>query len=230
MLKRTFALVLICIITLAVTVGGTWSYFADVQNSQHNQISAQPLTILAGTMDPNDPYGYNIVYTTNLTRCFNSLKLKPTQSTKECTIYLMNDSPLNISNTVLDFNFQYAESDGSGNSVNVTAQQSAQAILVTVMDLDRSIDFLQTSSQYAIRDWNGNSGGTSQRDLDDLVQESNASDSHLKSIAYSLAPGMQGVPFHIQLQLKSRAQLDTIDNYQADGVDITMIFKLSQAH
>lgn len=129
--------------------------------------------------------------------------MKPGDSTSG-NITLKNTG--SIDGTTLDIVFSYGESDGSPNVVDMDADDTAAMIEVTTLDYDSS------SLLGGISDGNGNF----YTDIEDLK---NTNLTGLGGITASATKD-----FDIAVQLRT----ETGNDFQADGINITMTFTLNQ--
>ena len=120
------------------------------------------------------------------------------------TITLKNTG--SVTGATLDLAFTYIESDGSPNPTNMTADATAAMMEVTMLNYD--ISNLLSS----VSDGNSNS----YKDIEDLK---NADLSSLSGIDASTTRD-----FEISVQLRT----ETGNDFQADGITVTMTFTLNQ--
>jgi len=191
MMKKVLGLSLAGLIVLCLTIGGAWAYLVDTERSSNNQVTAGTLDLLTNNVN-------------GVTQTLYGLILKPNNTVGPASIALKNAGSLN--GATLDISFNYTESDGSPNAVNMTADQTAAIIEVMILQYDWE-DLLPL-----ISDTNGNG----YKDVEDLKN------SHLTGLS-GLNPSASKI-FAISVKMR-----DGISNdFQADGIDITMTFLLNQ--
>jgi hypothetical protein len=182
---------LVALCLLLGTLTSTWALFNDPETSGNDQV-------IAGTLDlkTNDVDGVSqTLYATNL---------QPNNSVGPSTIQLKNAGTMNGS--TLDITFTYAESDGSPNSVNKSADDTAAMMEVTVLSYNGS------SLLSSVVDANVNG----YKDVQDLKNSNLTGLSGLNA--------SQTKSFQIAVQLRSSVGSD----YDADGINLTMTFTLNQ--
>ena len=170
---------------------GTFAYFADTETSTGNQFTA-------GTLDlkTDDADGVSqTLYATNMS---------PGDTVGPSTIVLKNSGSVNASS--LDIVFSYVENDGSPNSVNKSADDTAAMIEVTTLSYDGS------SLLGSVSDANSNG----YKDIQDLSDADLTGQSGINASATK--------NFQIAVQLRS----ETGNDFQADGITMTMTFTLNQ--
>jgi hypothetical protein len=111
-----------------------------------------------------------------------------------------------LDGSTLNIAFTYVESDGSPNSVNKSADDTAAMIEVTTLSYDGS------SLLGSVTDANANG----YKDLQDLKNANLNGQSGINASATK--------NFQIAVQLRS----STGNDYDADGIDLTMTFTLNQ--
>jgi predicted ribosomally synthesized peptide with SipW-like signal peptide len=214
-LKKVVGLSLVCVILLAVTVGGTWSFLSDTGKSGGNAIQAGTLYLL--TMNDGGS-----AFTSGVTQSLNFTELKPGQSTLPVTIWLKNGSANNINGNAVNFSFSYTKSNGNQNGTPVmTADATAAILQVTALDYNRTTNLLGM-----VTDWNNNG----YIDLQDLQTATNSPNSQL-NLATVLNPGGPAIAFTIQLMMRNLDQygypIANINDFQGDGVNLTIKFTLT---
>ncbi len=153
---------------------------------------------LAGTLDLKTNDADGVSQTLYATN------MSPGDTVGPATITLRNAGTTD--GATLDIVFSYTESDGSPNVVNMTADETAGMIEVITLDYGGS------SLLASISDTNING----YKDIYDL---SNSDFTGLGGIAASASKD-----FVISVRLRS----ETINDFQADGIDLTMTFTLKQ--
>lgn len=187
-----FIIVIILLSILAVAfVTGTWAFFTDDEGSNADQV-------VSGTLDLKTDDADGVSQTLYAT----DLKLGDTIGPG--TIQLKNAG--NVAGSTLDIAFSYVESDGSPNSVNMNADDTAGVMEVITLSYDGS------SLLGGVNDANVNS----YIDVYDLANTDLSGQSGLNASATK--------DFQITVQLRN----DTHNDYQADGITVTMTFILNQ--
>lgn len=179
------------ILALGVGVAVTLAYSADTQTSSGNLFAA-------GTLDlkTNDADG--------VSQTLYALSMSPGETAGPSVITLKNVGDTN--GTTLDVTVSYAESDGSPNDVDETADAVAALLEVVTLNYDGS------SLLTSISDTNGNG----YKDVEEL----SASDlTGLSGIAASASKN-----FEIAVRLRG----ETPNSFQSDGITITITFVLQQ--
>jgi spore coat-associated protein N len=190
-MKKIVGLSLALIMLIGMVGVGTFAYFIDSETSSGNQL-------VAGTLDlkTNDSDGVSqTLYATNMS---------PGASVGPSTITLSNAGTTD--GATLDINISYAESDGSPNTADKTADEVAAMIEVIALDYGSS-DLLSSISDI-------NTNGY--KDVEDLK---NSDLTGLSGIAASATRD-----FVISVRLRS----ETGNDFQSDGITITMTFTLKQ--
>ena len=130
--------------------------------------------------------------------------LAPGDTVGPSTIQLKNSG--NVDGSTLDIEFSYVETDGSPNLVDKSASDTAAMMEVTTLDYGGS-DLLGSVSD---------SNGNGYEDIEDLKNEDLSGQSGIDASATE--------NFEIAVQLRS----ETSDDFQADGITLTMTFTLNQ--
>jgi spore coat-associated protein N len=139
-----------------------------------------------------------------VTQTLMATNMAPGDTVGPQSITLKNSG--SVAGTTLGLSFSYTESDGSPNAVNMSADETAAKIEVTTLSYDGS------SLLSSVIDNNSNG----YKDVQDLK---NASLSSLGGIG----AGASKI-FQIGVQLRA----DTGNDFQADGITVTMTFVLNQ--
>jgi len=190
-MKRIIGLTIAFVLAVGMIGVGAFAYFSDTETSTGNQLTA-------GTLDlkTNDADGVSqTVYATNMA---------PGDTAGPSTIVLKNSG--SVDGSTLDLVFSYVESDGSPNTVNKSADDTAAMMQVTTLNYGVS-DLLNS-----VNDANFNG----YKDIQDLK---NADLSGQSGISASATKN-----FETTVQLRS----DTGNDFQADGITMTMTFTLNQ--
>ena len=190
-MKKIAALCLALILALGMLGVETFAYFSDTEISSGNRLAA-------GTLDlkTNDADG--------VSQTLFAIDMSPGAIVSSSSITLRNAGTIN--GAALDMGFTYAESDGSPNSVNKTADETAAVIEVIAFNY----------GGFSLLSSIGDANGNGYKDVYDLK---NSNLNGQSGIAASAARS-----FDISVRLKS----DTGYDFQADGISITMTFTLRQ--
>ena len=190
-MKTIIGLTIAFILAVGMIGVATFAYFSDTETSAGNQLTA-------GTLDlkTDDADGVSeTLYATNMA---------PGDTVGPSTIQLKNSG--SVDGSSLDIEFSYVESDGSPNSVDKSANDTAAMMEVTTLDYGGS-DLLGSVSD---------SNGNGYEDIEDLENEDLSGQSGIDASATE--------NFEIAVQLRS----ETGDDFQADGITLTMTFTLNQ--
>lgn len=190
-MKKIVGLTIAFLLFISMVGISTFAYFSDTETSPGNQLTA-------GTLDlkTNDVDGVvQTLYATNM---------KPGDTIGPSTIQLKNAG--SVAGLTLDIAFSYVESDGTPNTVNKNANDTAGMMEVTTLSYDGS------NLLGSVSDVNGNG----YKDIYDLVNADLTGQSGLNASATK--------NFDIAVQLRS----ETGNDYQADGISATMTFILNQ--
>ena len=139
-----------------------------------------------------------------VTQTLYATSMAPGDTVGPSTIVFKNSGSLNGAS--LDLAFSYVEGDNSPNIVNMSANNTAAMIEVTTLSYDGS-SLLPSVSD-------GNINGY--RDVQDLANADLSGQSGINASATK--------NFQIAIQLRS----NTGNDYQADGITVTMTFTLNQ--
>ena len=190
-MKKIVGLTIVFMLFIGMVSIGTWAYFSDTETSTGNQLTAGTLDLKTNDVDSV----FQTLYATNL---------KPGDTIGPSTIQLKNAG--SVAGSTLDIAFSYVESDGSPNTVNKNANDTAGMMEVTTLSYDGS------SLLGSVSDANGNG----YKDVYDLANADLSGQSGLNASATK--------NFDIAVQLRS----ETGNDYQADGITVTMTFILDQ--
>jgi len=192
MAKKILGLMIALLLIAGITGISTWTLFTDVEASSGNILAAGTLDLKT---DDQDGVSQTLVAT----------NMRPGDIVGPEMITLYNSGSL--SGSSIDIFFSYNEDDSIPNPVNMSADDTASLIIVTVLRYG-GVNILP----YVDDD---NSNGYI--DVYDLV----------------ITPNLTGLPgitseatreFEIAVQLSE----DVTGQYQSDGIDITMTFSLKQ--
>jgi spore coat-associated protein N len=193
-MKRVAIIVLIAIITLGVLIGtvkNTWAYYSDIETSSGNTFASGTLELKTNNTD-------------GVTQTLYVTSLKPNNSVGPSTITLKNNGT--TVGSTLDIALSYVESDGSPNTVNMSADTTAAVIEITTLTYNGAGVLASISDS--------NSNGY--KDIQDFK---NASLTGLAGLTVG-----QTRDFVITIKMRDGIN----DNFQGDGVDITLTFTLRQ--
>jgi hypothetical protein len=193
-MKRVLGLIIYTVILLGVLAGTVRSantFFVDTEGSSSNQFTAGTLDLKTNNAD-------------GVTQTLYATGLKPNVSVGPATITLKNNGTTNGS--TLDIALSYAESDGSPNTVNLSADATAAVIEVTTLTYNGA------NLLTGINDSNGNG----YKDIQDFM---NASLTGLAGLTVG-----QSKDFVMTIKMR-----DGISNdFQGDGIAMTINFTLRQ--
>ena len=190
-MKKILGLTIALLLIIGLAAVGTFAYFNDAETSTGNQL-------VAGTLDLKTDDADGVSQTLYAT------SILPSDTVGPSTIVLKNSGSTNGS--TLDISFSYVESDGSPNSINKSADETAAMMEVATLSYGGSS--LLTSVD------DGNSNGY--KDVYDLANADLTGQSGLNASATK--------NFQIAVQFRS----DTGNDFQADGITMTMTFTLNQ--
>ena len=190
-MKKMLGLAVAALLVIGMASVSTWAYFSDTETSTGNQLTAGTLDLKTNDVDG----AVQTLYATNM---------KPGDTIGPSTIQLKNAG--SVAGSTLDIAFSYVESDGTPNTVNKNANDTAGMMEVTTLSYDGS------SLLGSVSDANGNG----YKDVYDLANADLPGQSGLNASATK--------NFDIAVQLRS----ETGNDYQADGITVTMTFILDQ--
>lgn len=196
-MKKIVELSLALMMVVGMTGVATYARFSDNETSSGTQMVVGTLKLKT-----NDVNGVSqTLYNTNMS---------PGATVNSTALTLRNAGTTN--GTTMDIGFSYVKSDGSPNTVIMTADQTAAVIEVTALtyggtDLLTTLPLINTNDNVYI-------------DVQDLTNATNVT----KLTGLSGLNAGASKPFNISVQLRS----DTGSNFDADGIDMTMKFTLRQ--
>jgi len=190
-MKIIIGLSIAALLIIALSTGGTYAFFTDTETPSNNQFSVGTLDLKTNNLD-------------GVTKTLYTTSMAPGGYFGPSAIQLRNAGSLDGS--TLNIAFTYVESDGSPNSVNKSADDTAAMIEVTTLSYDGS------SLLGSVTDANANG----YKDLQDLKNANLNGQSGINASATK--------NFQIAVQLRS----STGNDYDADGIDLTMTFTLNQ--
>ena len=192
MAKKIFGLMIVLLLMAGMTGISTWAFFTDVETSSGNVLAAGTLDLKTDDQD-------------GVTQTLIATNMRRGDIVGPEVIILKNSGSLDSS--TIDISFSYIEDDSSPNPIDMSADDTASLIIVTVLNYD------ETSILTSISDHNSNGF----IDVYDLATASSLTG--LPGIASEATKN-----FEIAVQLSEKVT----GQYQADGIDITMTFSLKQ--
>ena len=195
-MKKILGLSLILILVVGIIGVATYASFTDNDNSPGNSFISGTLELKTDNLD-------------GVTQTLYATGMSPGATIGPSNITLKNVGTVN--GATLDIVFSYAESDGSPNAVNKTADQTAAVIQVLTLEYDGH-NLLDTSFTPHVTDINSNG-------YIDIYDLKNANLTGLSGLDDGASKN-----FGISIQLIST----TGNDFQNDGINITMTFTLKQ--
>jgi predicted ribosomally synthesized peptide with SipW-like signal peptide len=195
-MKKILGLSLILILMVGTIGVATYASFTDNDNSSGNSFVSGTLELKTNNLD-------------GVTQTLYATGMSPGATVGPSNITLKNVGTVN--GATLDIVFSYAESDGSPNAVNKTADQTAAVIQVLTLEYDGH-NLLDTSFTPHVTDINSNG-------YIDIYDLKNANLTGLSGLDAGASKN-----FGISIQLIST----TGNDFQNDGINITMTFTLKQ--
>lgn len=192
MAKKIFGLMIVLLLMAGMTGISTWAFFTDVETSSGNVLAAGTLDLKTDDQD-------------GVTQTLIATNMRRGDIVGPEVIILKNSGSLDSS--TIDISFSYIEDDSSPNPIDMSADDTASLIIVTVLNYD------ETSILTSISDHNSNGFF----DVYDLATASSLT-------------GLPGIASEATKNFEIAVQLsETVTGqYQADGIDITMTFSLKQ--
>ncbi|MBN2074494.1 MAG: hypothetical protein JW762_02975 [Dehalococcoidales bacterium] len=192
MAKKIFGLMIVLLLMAGMTGISTWAFFTDVETSFGNVLAAGTLDLKTDDQD-------------GVTQTLIATNMRRGDIVGPEVIILKNSGSLDSS--TIDISFSYIEDDSSPNPIDMSADDTASLIIVTVLNYD------ETSILTSISDHNSNGF----IDVYDLATASSLT-------------GLPGIASEATKNFEIAVQLsETVTGqYQADGIDITMTFSLKQ--
>jgi predicted ribosomally synthesized peptide with SipW-like signal peptide len=195
-MKKILGLSLILILVVGIIGVATYASFTDNDNSPGNSFISGTLELKTDNLD-------------GVTQTLYATGMSPGATIGPSNITLKNVGTVN--GATLDIVFSYAESDGSPNTVNKTADQTAAVIQILTLAYDGH-NLLDTSFTPHVTDINSNG-------YIDIYDLKNANLTGLSGLDDGASKN-----FGISIQLIST----TGNDFQNDGINITMTFTLKQ--
>ena len=193
-MKKITGLTMAFVLAVGMIGVGTFAYFTDTETSTGNQLTAGTLDLKTDDAD-------------GVSQTLYAINMAPGDTVGPSTIVLKNSG--SVDGSTLDIAFSYVESDGSPNSVDKTADETAAMMEVTTLTYGVT-DLLASVS---------NNNGNSYPDIQDLKDYGLPSQTGLNA-----PPATNTKDFVITVRLWS----DTGNDFQADGITMTMTFTLNQ--
>ena len=190
-MKKILGLTIAIVLAVGIIGTGTLAYFIDTESSTDNVFTA-------GTLDlkTNDADGISEV--------LNATNIAPGDTIGPAGIELRNAGSTDGTN--LDIVFSYVESDADPNPVDMSDNQTAGQLMVTVLE------YKGTSLLGIVDDFNEND----YIDIYDLMMADLTDQTGIMA--------GETEDFRIEVQLVE----DTGNDFQADGIVLTMTFVLRQ--
>jgi spore coat-associated protein N len=192
MAKKILGLIIVLLLMAGMSGLSTWAFFTDVETSSGNVLAAGTLDLKT---DDQDGVSQTLIAT----------NMRRGDIVGPEIIILKNSGSL--ASSTIDISFSYIENDSSPNPVNMSADDTASLIAVTILKYDEANILTYVDDD--------NSNGYI--DVYDLATTSNLAG--LPGIASGATKN-----FEIAVQLNE----NVTGQYQADGIDITMTFSLKQ--
>jgi len=193
-MKKIIGLTLAFVLAVGMIGVGTFAYFIDTETSTGNQLTAGTLDLKTDDAD-------------GVSQTLYAINMAPGDTVGPSTIVLKNSG--SVHGSTLDMTFSYVESDGSHNSVDKTADETAAMMEITTLTYGGS-DLLGSVSNSNSTDW---------KDIQDLKNASLTGQDGINA-----PPATNTKDFVITVRLWS----DTGNDFQADGISVTMTFILNQ--
>jgi len=190
-MKTIIGLTIAFILAVGMIGVGTFAYFSDTETSTNNQLTAGTLDLKTNDVD-------------GVTKTLYATNMAPGDTVGPSTIVLKNSG--SVDGSTLDIAFSYVENDGSPNTVDKTADETAAMMQVITLSYGGS-DLLGSVSDE-------NSNGY--KDIQDISNADLSGQSDLNASATK--------DFVIAVELRS----ETGNDFQADGITMTITFTLNQ--
>jgi len=190
-MKKMLGLTIALMLFIGMTGIGTWAYFSDTETSTGNVLTAGTLDLKTDDVD-------------GVTETLLATNMAPGDTVGPVTITLKNTG--SVAGASLDLAFDYAESDGSPNPNNETADATAGMVEITTLNYG-GLSILGT-----VTDVNANT----YKDIYDLKNDDLSGQSGINALSTK--------DFEIAVLLRT----ETGNSFQADGITVTMTFTLNQ--
>ncbi|MFC1946899.1 TasA family protein [Chloroflexota bacterium] len=192
MAKKILGLVIGLLLMAGMSGISTWAFFSDVETSSNNVLAAGTLDLKTDDQD-------------GVTQTLMTTNMKPGDIVGPEIIILKNSGSLTSSS--IDISFSYIEDDSTPNPIDMSANDTASSIIVTILKYD------EANILTNVDDHNTNG----YIDVYDLAATSDLT-------------GLTGISFGATKNFEIAVQLseNVTGQYQSDGIDITMTFFLKQ--
>lgn len=192
MAKKILGLIIVLLLMAGMSGLSTWAFFTDVETSSGNVLAAGTLDLKT---DDQDGVSQTLIAT----------NMRRGDIVGPEIIILKNSGSLDSSS--LDISFSYIENDSSPNPVDMSADDTASLITVTILK------YAEANILTYVDDNNSNG----YIDVYDLAATSNLA-------------GLPGINSGTtkNFEIAVRLNENVTGQYQADGIDITMTFSLKQ--
>lgn len=190
-MKKVLGLTVALLLLSGMTGIGTWAYFSDTETSTGNQMTAGTLDLKTDDVD-------------GVSQTLFAINMQPGDIVGSENITLKNAGST-VGRTV-DLAFSYVENDLSANPADMSADDTAAMMEVTVLKYDGS------SLLTGVSDNNSNG----YPDIQDL-----------KNSDLSPQSGI-GAQATKEFEITVKSKVGTSNDFQADGITVTMTFTLNQ--
>lgn len=192
MAKKILGLIIVLLLMAGMSGLSTWAFFTDAETSSNNVLAAGTLDLKT---DDQDGVSQTLIAT----------NMRRGDIVGPEIIILKNSGSLDSSS--LDISFSYIENDSSPNPVDMSADDTASLITVTILK------YAEANILTYVDDNNSNG----YIDVYDLAATSNLA-------------GLPGINSGTtkNFEIAVRLNENVTGQYQADGIDITMTFSLKQ--
>jgi predicted ribosomally synthesized peptide with SipW-like signal peptide len=192
MAKKILGLIIVLLLMAGMSGLSTWAFFTDAETSSNNVFAAGTLDLKT---DDQDGVSQTLIAT----------NMRRGDIVGPEIIILKNSGSLDSSS--LDISFSYIENDSSPNPVDMSADDTASLITVTILK------YAEANILTYVDDNNSNG----YIDVYDLAATSNLA-------------GLPGINSGTtkNFEIAVRLNENVTGQYQADGIDITMTFSLKQ--
>jgi predicted ribosomally synthesized peptide with SipW-like signal peptide len=192
MAKKILGLIIVLLLMAGMSGLSTWAFFTDAETSSNNVFAAGTLDLKT---DDQDGVSQTLIAT----------NMRRGDIVGPEIIILKNSGSLDSSS--IDISFSYIENDSSPNPVDMSADDTASLITVTILK------YAEANILTYVDDNNSNG----YIDVYDLAATSNLA-------------GLPGINSGTtkNFEIAVRLNENVTGQYQADGIDITMTFSLKQ--
>jgi spore coat-associated protein N len=192
MAKKILCFIIVLLLMAGMSGLSTWAFFTDAETSSNNVLAAGTLDLKT---DDQDGVSQTLIAT----------NMRRGDIVGPEIIILKNSGSLDSSS--IDISFSYIENDSSPNPVDMSADDTASLITVTILK------YAEANILTYVDDNNSNG----YIDVYDLAATSNLA-------------GLPGINSGTtkNFEIAVRLNENVTGQYQADGIDITMTFSLKQ--